>query len=350
MSCQHQNVYGLLTSSRVFISGRRESLFPMIKRLPHPGRSAAPSFLGPFLLSLVLTLPTVVLAPRAARSQTEATQLVCGSVPSKILGEPVDYCADLPSNYHSTQAHYPTLYFLHGLFENYHAWDENGGKDVLDGLLKEGKIGSFIVILPDGDNSFYVNSYDGQFRYEDFFIQELVPFIDRTYRTIRDVRARGISGLSMGGYGALHLAMRHPDIFGSVSAQSAALVEKFPNPLPTTGRWGFYARVLEKPFGDPLNEAYWDENNPLTLAEHPETFAHLQIYFDVGANDRYGFEKGAERLDQILNQREVRHTFVLRQGNHGWDYEQKYLQYPLIFHWRIFRVYEQRAASGGRAR
>ncbi|HTV54157.1 MAG TPA: alpha/beta hydrolase-fold protein [Terriglobia bacterium] len=299
--------------------------------------------------SVVLVLSVVAPKAPAATPQAAPTQIVCGSVPSKILGEPVDYCADLPADYNSSRRRYPTLYFLHGLFENYHAWDENGGKDVLDGLLKQGKIGPFIVILPDGDNTFYVNSYDGQVRYEDFFVQELIPFVDRRYRTIRDRRARGISGVSMGGYGALHLAMRHPDIFGSVSAQSAALIPKFPNPLPTTGRWGFYARVLEKPFGNPLNETYFDENNPLTLAEHPERFRGLKIYFDVGIDDRYGFEKGAELLNQILDEHKFPHTFVLRQGNHGWSYEQKYLQYSLIFHWRVFHAYEVAAGSGAQA-
>lgn len=300
----------------------------------------------PALLGLIGVYCAVAIAPAVA--QSAPTQSVCGSVPSKILGESVSYCADLPAGYNSTQTRYPTLYFLHGLFENYQAFNENGGKDVLDDLLKKGRIGPYIVILPDADNSFYVNSYDGRVRYEDFFIQELVPFVDRTYRTIRNVHARGISGVSMGGYGALHLAMRHPDVFGSVSAQSAALIAKFPNPLPETGRWGFYARIAGEAFGRPLNEAYWDENSPLTLAEHPEKFPNLQIYFDVGVNDRYGFEHGAELLDRILNQHGFHHTFVLRPGNHGWDYEQKYLQYSLIFHWRVFHAFENAAGSGGR--
>ena len=148
--------------------------------------------------------------------------------------------------------------------------------------------------------SFYVNSFDGHERYEDFFIQELMPAIDHKYRTIANRKARGISGVSMGGYGALHLGMKHPDVFGSASAHSAALIAKFPNPLPTEGRWGFYAQVLQEPFGSPLNEAYFDANNPLTLAEHPERFANLKLYFDCGDQDRYGFDAGAKELDEIL--------------------------------------------------
>ncbi|MGH9435645.1 MAG: alpha/beta hydrolase [Terriglobia bacterium] len=277
------------------------------------------------------------------------TQLECGSIASKILGRAVNYCVDLPADYASSGQRYPSLYFLHGMFENYHAWDQNGGKDVLDSLLSAGKIGAFIVVLPDADNTFYVNSYNGKDRYEDFFIQELIPAIDRKYRTFPDAQHRGVSGVSMGGYGALHLAMRHPDLFGSVSAQGAALVQ-FPHPIPTTGRWGFYARILEHSFGNPLNETYWDANNPLTLAADPSKFAGLKIYFDCGTHDRYGFEKGAEQLDQTLNAHDYPHVFALRPGDHGWDYLQKYMKYALIFHWRAFSGQQAMAAGRGRSR
>lgn len=288
-----------------------------------------PAIAAAVLLALEVCAPLIFAAPGP-------TQLKCDAISSKILGRAVNYCVDLPAGYATSGKRYPVLYFLHGMFENYRAWDENGGKDVLDGLIAEGKIGSMIVVLPDAGNSFYVNSYDGKDRYEDFFMQELVPFIDRQYRTIPDAQHRGVSGVSMGGYGALHLAMRHPDVFGSVSAQGAALVPKFPHPVPTTGRWGFYARVLEHSFGNPLNEAYWDANNPLELAQDPAKFTGLKIYFDCGTDDRYGFEHGAEMLDAELNKNDVPHVFALRPGNHGWDYLHKYMKYSLMFHWRVF--------------
>ncbi len=295
------------------------------------------------ILSCCLSCGRAACQPAAAAS---ATRLACSSFASKILGRAVDYCVDLPANYDSTRARYPTLYFLHGLFETYRAWDEEGGKAVLDKLEEKKRIGPFIVVLPNaGRRSFYVNSYEGHERYEDFMIQELVPFIDHQYRTIPEAGARGISGVSMGGYGSLHLAMRHPDVFGSVSAQGAALVAKFPEPLPAQGRWAFYQRVLAEAFGDPLNVAYWNANNPLTLAEHPEKFPNLKIYFDCGTHDRFGFENGAEDLDHILNQHDFPHVFALRPGNHGWSYLHKYLQYALEFHWACFRAFDRSASS-----
>jgi S-formylglutathione hydrolase FrmB len=264
------------------------------------------------------------------------TKIDCTSLSSTILGRAVSYCIALPADYAASTARYPTLYFLHGLFENERSWGERGGEEILDGLVSQGQVGKFLVVLPDGGKTFYVNSFDGHERYEDFFIQELVPAIDRTYRTVPERQARGISGTSMGGYGSLHLSMRHPDVFGTASAQSAALLPKFPNPIPTEGRWGFYARILEGPFGSPLNEAYWEANNPLTLAEHPERFANLKLYFDCGDNDRYGFEEGAELLDKILTEKGFHHEFALRSGNHGWSYLSQYMKYALLFHWQWF--------------
>ena len=293
------------------------------------------------LLAACFTLPT------PARSAPAAT-LDCGAIPSQILGRAVNVCVALPPGYEASAAkRYPTLYFLHGLFENERSWSERGGEQVWEDLTSAGQLDKFLVVLPDGGKTFYVNSFDGRERYEDFFIQELVPAIDKKYRTIPEVSARGISGTSMGGYGALHLAMDHPDVFGSASAHSAALLPKFPHPLPTEGRWGFYARVLQEPFGSPLNEAYFDANNPLTLAENPQRFQHLKLYFDCGEQDRYGFEEGAELLDQILSAKGFHHEFTLRSGGHGWSYLAQYLKYSLLFHSHEFQKAEQALATSG---
>jgi S-formylglutathione hydrolase FrmB len=142
--------------------------------------------------------------------------------------------------------------------------------------------------------------------------------------------------------------MQHPDVFGSASAHSAALIAKFPNPLPTEGRWGFYARVLQGPFGAPLNEAYFDANNPLTFAEHPDRFANLKLYFDCGDQDRYGFDEGAKELDQILTSKGFPHQFALRPGNHGWNYLDPYLHFSLEFHGQVFSQAEEARAAGKR--
>lgn len=288
--------------------------------------------------------------PPAARAKPSLTD-DCRPVPSQILSHPVDVCVVLPADYASSAPRrFPVLYYLHGLFENQHSWIDRGGQEILEGLLSGGKVGEFIVVLPNGGKSFYINSYDGHDRYEDFFIQELVPWVDHTYRTLATRETRGIQGDSMGGYGSLHLGMRHSDVFGSASAQSAALIPKIPNPLPTEGRWGFYGRILEQSFGSPLNVRYWDENNPLTLAEDPAKFANLKLYFDCGTDDRYGFNDGAVLLDKILTAKGFPHEFHLREGGHGWTYLTQYMQYPLLFHWHVFEAAEKSSPQGSGAK
>ncbi|PYV34022.1 MAG: esterase [Acidobacteria bacterium] len=293
-------------------------------------------------LGALLLTGLVGLASGSARALPQATTLDCGSVESAILGRGVNVCVVLPADYSLRGTRrYPVLYYLHGLFENEQSWSERGGKDILDGLVSSGSISPYLVVLPDGGRSFYVNSYDGRERYEDFFIQELIPAIDKKYRTIPQVAERGIGGTSMGGYGALHLAMRHAEVFGSASAQSAALLPALPHPLPTDGRWGFYARVLQAPFGNPLNESWWDANNPLKLAEDPPRFAHLKLYFDCGDQDRYGFNEGAAALDKILTEKGFSHEYHLRAGGHGWSYLGDYMKYALEFHWKSFSTAER---------
>ena len=265
------------------------------------------------------------------------TTLDCAAVQSTILGHAVNYCVALPADYASSGKRYPVLYYLHGMFENERSWAQRGGKEILDDMLAKGQLGPFLVVMPDAGKTFYVNSLDGKVRYEDFFVQEFIPYIDQHYRTLAQPATRGIFGVSMGGYGSLHLGMRHANLFGAASAQSAALLPKFPNPLPTSGRWGFYAQVLQGPFGSPLSESYWEQNNPLTLAEHPEAFEKLKLFFDCGDHDRYGFQEGNQLLDQILTSKGFPHQFALRDGNHGWEYEAQYMQYALLFHWQAFQ-------------
>jgi len=298
---------------------------------------------GPFALpvgvSLALVAASLFSTAALAGAQGQSaggTALDCSQIQSTILGRAVSYCAALPADYASSNKRYPVLYFLHGMFEDERSWADRGGKEILDALLAKGQLGPFLMIMPDAGKTFYVNSFDRKVRYEDFFVQELVPYVDQRYRTIARPAERGIFGISMGGYGALHLAMRHPDIFGSVSAQSAALLPKFPDPLPTTGRWSFYARILEGPFGSEINGPYFEANNPLTLAEHPDTFRNLKLYFDCGDHDRYGFDAGNQLLDQILTSEHFPHEYTLREGGHGWDYEDQYMQYPLLFEWNLF--------------
>ncbi len=165
-------------------------------------------------------------------------------------------------------------------------------------------------------------------------MQEFFPFIEKRYRAAPGRVNRAISGVSMGGYGALHLAFRHPQLFVSVSAHSAALIEKLPAFLgnaPQSPR----ARVLGGVFGAPPDPGFWEQNSPLTLAR-TANLAGLHIYFDCGDRDDYGFEAGAEALDKILTARHVPHEFHLYAGRHDAAYFAEHLPASLVFASKYF--------------
>src|SRR5436190_10710205 len=150
------------------------------------------------LRSLVLLLVfSVELSAQVSRVEYKTFQ-------SKLLGRDVRYGLYLPPSYGSSPAKkYPVLYFLHGAFENEMRWSTQGQTDVkLDQMISDGKIGEFVVAIPSGANSFYTNTRDGSEKWEDMIITEFIPMIESTNR-INETRAtRGISGTSMGGYGA----------------------------------------------------------------------------------------------------------------------------------------------------
>jgi S-formylglutathione hydrolase FrmB len=269
------------------------------------------------------------------RAQASLGRIECRSTHSQILRRAVRYCAILPPSYDASKTRrYPVLYFLHGLGANEQMLVSSGGWNLIEDLWEQKRLGEFLIVTPDADTSFYINSYDGRERYEDFFIREFLPFIERAYRTRPGRLYRGISGMSMGGYGALHLAFRHPELFTSVSASSAALLGKLPDVKFANPRQSRLLRVLAV-FGTPPNAAFWERNDPITLARTAR-LAGLKIYFDCGTEDDYGFEKGAQTLHNALASRGVPHEFHLYPGGHDWRYFAAHLPATLEFHSRAF--------------
>lgn len=281
---------------------------------------------------LALFWPGVFAVP--ARATTATAE--CLEAPSRILRRPVGYCAILPPGYRADKAqHYPVLYLLHGLGENQTMLIRSGALNLVQDLWDSGRAGKFLIVTPDAGSSFYINSQNGRERYEDFFIREFLPFIARRYRVRPGRTNRGIAGLSMGGYGALHLAFRYPQLFGSVGAESAALIERLPSVTVAGPESHAFRRALGGAFGSPPDPAFWAKNSPLTLARTAR-LSGLKIYFDCGRQDNYGFYRGAEALDRILTTRRIPHEFHLYPGGHDWIYFAAHLPGLLQFESNAF--------------
>jgi S-formylglutathione hydrolase FrmB len=271
-------------------------------------------------------------------------QIDCSSFNSQILKRPVRYCVQLPTNYAAAEdatgklARYPVLYFLHGLGDNEQTLFKTGGWTLIEDLRERQKIGNFLIVAPEGRNSFYINSADGKDRYSDFFLREFMPFIEKNYRVKAGRAGRAIGGISMGGYGALRFAFAYPQMFSSVSAQSAALILDSPANINAAAHSGSpVVRALTGVFGNPIDVAHWHTNNPFVLARRNRaSLRTLAIYFNCGQNDDYGFEKGAAALDKQLTEEGIPHEYRPYPGDHSLTYFLSHLGETMEFHSREF--------------
>jgi S-formylglutathione hydrolase FrmB len=282
---------------------------------------------------LCLALAMLLMIPAVTHAATGRVE--CNKVQSKILARSVSYCVVLPASFDTEKTkHFPILYSLHGLGDNEQFFVHSGLWNLVEDLQQKGELREFLIATPDGGAGFYINSKDGKNRYEDFLLLEFIPLIEKRYRAAAGRGNRAISGVSMGGYGALHMAFKHPQLFVSVSAHSAALIEKLPAFLghaPQSPR----ARVLGSVFGAPPDLAFWEQNSPLTLAR-TANLAGLHIYFDCGDRDDYGFDAGAQALDRILTARHVAHEFQLFPGRHDVTYFAEHVPASLVFTSKYF--------------
>jgi S-formylglutathione hydrolase FrmB len=287
---------------------------------------------------LIAILSLVLLAASSAFAQERAD---CRAFRSAILQSSVRYCVFLPANYSSPDAkarRYPVLYLLHGLGGNEQEMALSGEWTVLQDLRRDHKAGDFLVAAPDGWDTFYVNSRDGKTLYSDFFLHEFIPFIERTYRVRAGRAARGITGFSMGGYGALRIAFANPELFGSVSAHSAALMRDPPQGVNAGAAGGnLAARLLTSVYGNPIDAKFWDLNSPFLLAKKNFVLlAKTKIYFDCGTEDSYGFNHGASELDKALNALQIPHEFHLYPGGHSVSYLLAHREASFEFHSHVF--------------
>jgi S-formylglutathione hydrolase FrmB len=263
----------------------------------------------------------------------------CSAFNSHVLHRAVHYCVMVPPDYDAqAQKKFPILYFLHGLGENEQALLNSGGWGLIQDLQQEHKVGDFLMVAPEGRGSFFINSANGKNRYSDFFLTEFLPYIETHYRVLRERGSRGVTGLSMGGYGALRFAFAHPELFGSVSAQSPALIMESPRAIDNDlSDAGPLARLLGSVFGDPIDVAHWNQNNPFQLARKNQAQIRGQrIYMNCGEQDEYGFAEGAQAMHKQLLGEKIPHEFHLYPGGHSAEYFLSHLGETIEFHWSAF--------------
>jgi enterochelin esterase-like enzyme len=307
------------------------------------------------------------------------------------LGDPVarDVIIYLPPGYEDQTMRFPVVWYLPAFTGwgekvfNVQAWDENLPQRV-DRLISEGKMPPVVMAFPDCFTRFggsqYVNS-SAVGRYEDYMVQELVSFVDEEFRTIVDRDHRAVIGYSSGGFGAIWLSMRHPDIFGAVASHSGdmgfeycywpdiagtvrmlgsmgglegylrsfgqnAKTKDWYSTLNIVGMSACYSPNAEAPGGfDLLCDsatgaireevwARWKEFDPVRASSsYSEAFQSLRtLYFDCGIRDEFNMFLGARMLHQQLERADIAHTYDEFDGGHqgiNWRYD---ISLPVIVH------------------
>ncbi len=271
------------------------------------------------LLSILFLIFTINLFSQTARGIVKEGL----TIQSKILNKEVRYTIYLPPDYETSSRSYPVLYLLHGYTDNDIAWIQFGeANSIADKAISNGEIAPMILVMPDGGVSWYVNNYNDSVRYEDFFFKEFIPYIESHYRILTEKRFRAISGLSMGGYGSLVYALKHPDMFSSCVAFSPAIYTD-QEIIDMKGDW--WKNVLGVVFNSELNgkdriSKQWEDNDPFYLVKNADInkVKSVRFYLDCGDNDF--LYKGNSAFHVLLRDLNIPHVYLMREGTHSWTY------------------------------
>ncbi len=246
-------------------------------------------------------------------------------MPSHILKQDVHFSVCLPQNYYSNTHSFPVVYLLHGLGDDETSWLEYGQiAQYADKSVAAGEIAPMIFILPEAFRTYYVNDYKGSFLYQDMFVKELVPYIDSLFRTIADRQHRAVMGYSMGGFGALNLHLKHPDVFGTAVPLSISVRTDEQYRTEDASGWDDqWGRLFGEPGlkgADRITE-YYRQNSPFhLLAQMPVSdIKYLNIYIDNGDKEQT-LCRSNEELHIMMRKLNIPHEFRVREGGHSFEY------------------------------
>lgn len=235
---------------------------------------------------------------------------------SKKLGKEVAYSIYLPDDYNTSQRNYPVLYLLHGYTDDETMWIQTGEvKEIADKAIDSGDATPMIIVMPNAWDTWYVNQYDGKEPYEDMFFEELIPYIEKTYRAHSKQEFRAIAGLSMGGYGSFLYSLHHPDMFSACAPLSAAI---FDDNVMEQRQAKSHKDLFARLFGPGLD--YWHQNSVLKMLSEldKEKLPRIRYYIDCG--DRDGLLEGNFQAHKIMQEKGMKHEFRVRGGGHNWQY------------------------------
>lgn len=258
------------------------------------------------------------------------------SLPSKILKMDRKYAIYLPPDYETSQRSYPVLYLLHGGGDDQTGWVQFGEVlHITNKAIAEGIATPMIIVMPDAKTGQmgYFNSIKGDWRYEDFFFQEFMPYIEKTYRIKSEKRYRAVAGLSMGGGGSFMYALHHPELFSSACPLSA-----YVGPLSTDDLKNFLARTNQTATDAEL-ETYFKAHSAINLVNDIKDDQKKAVRWYIDCGDDDFLYEGNSLVHIAMKKKEIPHEFRIRDGGHTWTYWRTALPEVLQFISQAFHQY-----------
>ena len=277
------------------------------------------------LVAMVFMAATACARPAAQPQDIQGPRLADTiEVMSPAMSRSIKNVVTLPEAYPDNGQHYPVLYLLHGATGCYSDWSKRAD---LHRLANQYGI---IIVCPDGQDSWYFDSpIDPTMQFETYVSKELVEYIDSHYRTLANRYMRAITGLSMGGHGALFLAFRHPDVFWSCGSMSGCMdITQFPDSWHIKDRLGQQAD----------NPQRWQDHAVCHLVDQVKNCPlkpAQNIIIDDGLNDIF-INNNIALHDQLV-EAGINHDFTVRPGRHSWDYWVNSLDYHMMFFDKAFK-------------
>lgn len=275
----------------------------------------------------ITTLPAIFLALNTIAQTGKVFDNL--SMKSDILNMERKYAIYLPPDYEISERSYPVLYLLHGGGDDQTGWIQFGEVlHIADNAIKNGTSTPMVIVMPDANTGQrgYTNDVSGNWRYEDFFFEEFIPFIEGKYRIRAEKRYRAVAGLSMGGGGTFYYALHRPDLFSAACPLSAST-----GPLNREEVKNYMQR-REMPEAPQEKMDAWYEKYSVTEMVNKlpeENLKAVRWYIDCGDDD-FLFE-GNALVHIALKKRNIPHEYRVRDGAHNWTYWRESLPEVLRF-------------------
>jgi enterochelin esterase-like enzyme len=240
------------------------------------------------------------------------------SMSSKILKMDRKFAVYLPPDYATSERSYPVLYLLHGAGDDQTGWVQFGEiLNIADKAINNGIATPMIVVMPDANTGKrgYVNDVKGEWRYEDFFFEEFMPYVEKTFRIKSDKRYRAIAGLSMGGEGTFVYALHHPELFSSACPLSAATGPRTIDELKNYRLWQGVEGI-----SDNDRQAYFNKYSVLALIENIKDDQKRAVRWYIDCGDDDFLYEGNSLAHIAMRKKEIPHEFRMRDGGHTWTY------------------------------